>query len=100
MRLWNTKEGLKAQTVVFNHAKKLDTVNFLKEPEVDLVLPNKKLAFEIKYSKKITKKDAKNLLELPKEFKLFLISIDTYDKLDINGRKVIIIPLWLFVLSI
>lgn len=100
MQLWNTKEGLKAQTIAFNHIKRWGEVYFLKDPEVDIVIPNKNLAFEVKYSDNITKKDVKNLVKLPKKFTLYLITKDRYDVFEVNKRKIFLIPLWLFTLSI
>lgn len=100
MQLWNTKEGLKAQTIAFNHVKQLGEIYFFNDPEVDILLPDKKMAFEIKYSNNITKEDTKNLVKLPDGYELYLITKDLYDEFKIDGRKISLIPLWLFVISI
>jgi len=40
MRLWKAKEGLKAQTIAFNHLQQIEKPYFNKDPEVNIVLPN------------------------------------------------------------
>jgi len=100
MRLWNAKEGLKAQTIAFNHLKRLETPYFFKHPEIDIILPKRKLAFEIKYTDNPSKKDAQHLTKAPDDYKLYLITKDIYDEFEIQGRTIYLLPLWLLVLAV
>ena len=96
--LWNCKEGLKAQTIAFNHLKLNEDPLYYNKPEIDILLPGKKRAFEVKYSGKVTKIDVKNLMKLDGDFNLYLVTKDTYEQWSINGRRVIVLPLWLLCL--
>ena len=98
--LYGTQEGLKAETVAFNHLRTIEQPRYNKEPEVDIVLPEEKNAFEIKYSSKVDKRDAKNMLKLPEEYSLFLVTKERYEEWIIEGRKVRLVPLWLLTLCI
>ncbi len=98
--LWKTKEGFVAETIAFNHLSTLGDLRFNNKPEVDIVLPEEKKAFEIKYSSKISKEDCKNLLELPDDYRLFLVSEETYDTWDVGDRTIDVIPLWLLALAV
>ena len=100
MGLWRAKEGLKAETIAFNHLKLLENPNFHQEPEVDIILQDMKRAFEIKYTSNVSKDQAKNLLKLPKNYRLFLVNEDQYDEWSIDGRKIKVIPLWLLALMV
>lgn len=99
-RLWKCKKGLKAETVAFNHLKRLEDPVYNRDPEVDIVLPDKKAGFEIKYKENPSRRDAKNLLKLPETFDLFLVTREGYDEWKIGGRKIQLIPLWLLCLLI
>lgn len=98
--IWKTKEGLKAETIAFNHLKHLERPNFNREPEVDIVLPEMKKAFEVKYTSNVSKEQAENLLDLPEEFDLHLVTNNVYEKWEIDGRMVHVIPLWLLCLMV
>jgi hypothetical protein len=98
--LWNCKEGLKAQTIAFNHLKLNSEPLYYSKPEIDILLPEQKRAFEVKYSAVVTKADVKNLQELHRNFNLYLVTKDTYEQWSINGIRVIVLPLWLLCLSI
>lgn len=98
--LWKCKEGLKAETVAFNHLKRIEYPSYSKNPEVDIILPEKKCAFEVKYRSEVRKSDAKPLTELPSDFNLFLVTKENYDTWTVNGRKIQIIPLWLLCSSL
>jgi len=100
MRLWKVKEGLKAQTIAFHHVQRIETPFFMKDPEVDIILPEKKMAFEIKYTDTITKKDLENIIHLSDEFTLYVITKDTYDTIQVQGRTIHLIPLWLLCLAV
>ena len=96
--LWRAGEGLKAETIAFNHLKKIERPRFNRDPEVDIVLPENGKAFEVKYSSNVDEKDAENLLEMSEEFELFLVTEDLYDEWKIDGRVVSAVPLWLLCL--
>ncbi len=98
--LYGAESGLTAETIAFNHLKKLETPNFLQEPEVDIVLSGSKQAFEVKYTTKNSKEHVKNLLKLPEDFELYLVTEGTYDIYEVGGRKIRIIPLWLLLLTV
>jgi len=100
MRLWKAKEGLKAQTIAFNHLQQIEKPYFNKDPELDMVLPTQKMAFEIKYTDNITKKDMGNIMHLSDDFTLFLVTKDTYDTIDMQGKTIHLIPLWLLTLAV
>lgn len=96
--LWKADEGLKAETIAFNHLKKIERPRFNREPEVDIVLPENRKVFEVKYSSNLDERDAKNLLKMAEEFQLFLVTEDIYDEWRIDGRIVSVVPLWLLCL--
>ena len=97
--IWQCKEGLRAETIAFNHIKKMERPFYQQGPEVDMILPGRKWAFEIKYSDNISYKDAGPLLTLHKEYELFLVTRRTYDRWIIDDRAVNVIPLWMLCLS-
>lgn len=97
--LWECKKGLRAETIAFNHLKKLEKPHYKQKPEVDIILPENKYAFEIKYGEKVHKKDAQSLTELPEEYKLVLVTKERYDTWEVKGRKVRLIPLWLLCIT-
>jgi len=96
--LWRAGEGLKAETIAFNHLKKIERPRFNRDPEVDIVLPENGKAFEVKYSSNVDERDAEDLLEMSEGFELFLVTEDLYDELKIDGRVVSAVPLWLLCL--
>ncbi len=97
-RIYPSKVGLKAETIAFNHAKRLETPFYFQDPEVDIVLPKNGLLLEIKYGKN----DVDNLVEAAKitGFKPYLITEDTYDSRIIDGVEVKFIPLYAFCLCV
>ncbi|MFB6158042.1 MAG: ATP-binding protein [Candidatus Nanohalobium sp.] len=98
-RLYPAKEGLKAETIAYNHLKRIEEPGFKKDPEVDIILPEQKKAFEIKYPDKPSRKDARQLTKLPEDHKLYLVTRKTYDTWQIKGREVEVIPLWMLCLA-
>ncbi|KXB03732.1 hypothetical protein AKJ48_03675 [candidate division MSBL1 archaeon SCGC-AAA261O19] len=97
--LWKCEEGLKAETIAFNHLKRIEKPFHLKDPEIDIVLPENKCAIEVKYKPEVRKSDAKPLTKLSNDFKLFLVTKENYGTWNINGRDVQLIPLWLLCTS-
>lgn len=93
--LFHTKQGLKAETIAYNHLKNIEEPGFHEKPEIDILLPERKQAFEVKYTKKISENDMKNLTELPEDYHLNIITKKEYGKEEVEGRTVRKIPLWL-----
>jgi predicted AAA+ superfamily ATPase len=98
LNLVDCKDGLKAETAAFNHLRRLEDVWYLKDPEVDILLPRRKLAIEVKFGRKVERSDCRNLLKAPMEYSLILVTEDTYDKWSFEKRTVQVIPLWLLCL--
>jgi len=99
-RLYSAKEGLRAETVAFNHLKRLEDPKFKKRPEVDILLPETGKAFEVKYQDDLDRRDARNLTELPEKYDLYMVSRDTYDEWKVEGREIKVVPLWLICLAV
>jgi len=101
-RIYSTKEGLKAETIAFNHAKRLEEPYYFREPEVDIVLPERAVLLEVKYSDNVGKKGLGNLVEAAEQtgFKPYLLTKDTYETRTIEGVEVELVPLYVFCLSV
>ncbi|MFO8110221.1 MAG: ATP-binding protein [Thermoplasmata archaeon] len=97
-RIYPAKEGLKAETIAFNHAKRFEPPYYFKDPEVDIVLPKRGLLLEVKYGKH----DVDSLVDAAEKtgFKPYLLTEDTYDTRYINGVEVKLIPLYAFCLCV
>ncbi|MCK5773203.1 MAG: ATP-binding protein [Thermoplasmata archaeon] len=96
-RIYGTKRGLKAETIAFNHLKRLTgEIGHMTDPEIDITFAD--LAFEIKYVNRPEHSDVRGLLRAPENKKLFLITENTYDTWTISGRKIHLMPLWLLCL--
>ena len=57
---------------------------------------------EVKYKEKIEREDLKNLLEFMKIFKVskgYIISKDEFNEINIEDKKMKIIPVWYFALQ-
>lgn len=87
--------GLRAETIAFNHLRKQGKVFYVKDPEIDIMLPENKMAIEVKFGQTVERSDCANLLVSPKENRLFLITDDVYEKWTFEGRTVTVLPLWL-----
>jgi len=101
-RIYSTKEGLKAETIAFNHAKRLEQPYYFREPEVDMVLPERGVLLEVKYSEDVGGKDFENLVEAAEEtgFKPYLLTKDDYETRTIEGVEVESVPLYAFCLCV
>ncbi len=101
-RIYPTKDGLKAETIAFNHARRLESPNYFKDPEVDIVLPENSMILEVKYGKSIDEKDLYNLVKAADKtgFKPYLLTKDTYGSETVEGTKVELIPLYVFCLCV
>ena len=102
-RMENTKEGLIAETMAFNHLKTIGNLGHFREEkkEVDIVLEknNELKGFEVKYRKDIGKKDFRGLKAFSETYpdaETFMLTRDERGK-EKGVRK---IPLWLFLLHI
>lgn len=101
-RIYPTKEGLKAETIAFNHARRLESPHYFKDPEVDIVLPENSMILEVKYGKSIDEDDLHNLVKAADEtgFKPYLLTKDTYGSKAVADTKVELIPLYVFCLCV
>lgn len=101
-RIYATKEGLKAETIAFNHARRLERPYYFIDPEVDIVLPETGILLEVKYSKSIDENDLQNLVKTAEEtgFKPYLLTKDDYGSETVEGTKIELIPLYVFCLCV
>ncbi len=101
-RIYSTKEGLKAETVAFNHAKRLERPYHFRDPEVDIVLPDNGMLLEVKYGKNVSDEEIENLASVAKKtgFKPYLLTRDRYDSRTVDDVRVELIPLYAFCLCV
>ncbi len=101
-RIYPTKEGLKPETIAFNHAKRLEEPYYFREPEVDIVLPERGVLLEVKYSEDVGGKDLENLVEAAEEtgFKPYLLTKDDYGTRKVEDVEVELVPLYAFCLCV
>ncbi|MFO7990966.1 MAG: ATP-binding protein [Thermoplasmata archaeon] len=101
--LEKTKEGLTAETVAYNHLKKLGETGYWKskDTEVDILLKkeSKSFAFEIKYRKEIRSSDKQGLNAIRESYPDLQLYLITKDKMEREG-DIKMIPLWLLLLHI
>jgi len=91
------------ETIVFQHVKaKEEKIFFWRTPqkeEVDIVIG--KIPVEIKFKRDITMKDIKGLIKFMKRFKVregIVVTKGLFERKNINGKEIIFIPAWLFLL--
>jgi len=101
-RIYPTKEGLKAETIAFNHARRLERPYYSIDPEVDIVLPETGILMEVKYGDNIDEDDLQNLVKAAEEtgFKPYLLTKDDYETKTVEGTKIELIPLYVFCLCV
>lgn len=107
--LEETEEGLIAETLVFNHCKKhiSEDVFYWKDTkgnEVDIVfLRNKNLLpIEVKFKSKVDKKELKGLFSFMDKYECkngIVVTRNSLDSLESNGKKISLVPIWLFLLQ-
>ncbi len=107
--LEDTEEGLIAETMVFNHCRQhiSEDVFYWKDQrgnEVDIVLSRNKslLPIEVKFKSKIDKKELKSLFSFMEEYECkngIVVTRSSFDRIVSDGKTVLIIPLWLFLLA-
>jgi len=94
-RLYSTDGGLKAETVAYNHLKRMEDPAYLRDLETDIVLPQRQELFEIKYRESISSSDLEPLADnaTATGFTPYLISKNTYDTRTVEGQEIRIVPL-------
>lgn len=96
------------ETVAFQHAKLLaDRVFFWRSPqkeEVDLVMEKDGFILaEVKFRRTVESSDAKTLVKLMSKLKTergFIITRDLFAERVVRGKKILFMPVWLFLLMI
>lgn len=101
-RIHDPGDGLIAETIAYNHLKRLEQPYYMKQPETDIVLPDRELLFEVKYRETIRDGDLEPLVENAQQtgFQPVLVSKHTYDTRTINGHDVQLVPLHVLCLAI
>lgn len=101
-RVYPADLGLRAETVAYNHLKRVEPPAYLRDPETDLVLPERESLFEIKYKETISTSDMRPLAENAERtgFTPYLISKDTDDTRTVDGRVIRLIPLHALCLTV
>ncbi len=102
------EEGLKVETTVFNHCKTKETELFYwqdkNKNEADILFKEEKSikAIEVKYKGKITESELKGLLGFLEKYKQkegIVITKNILEKKNIEGKEILFVPAWLFLLS-
>lgn len=93
------------ETIIFQHAKLFSKIiSFWRTPqkeEVDIISDS--LPIEIKYRNQIKNSDMKSLIKLLKKYKIkkgIIISKGILKNDKIDGKEILFVPAWLFLLSI
>lgn len=96
-------ESLAAVFLMYKHRK----VFFWRTPqkeEVDIVVKEKEaMPIEVKYKTQITDADLKSVLKFMKKFKVkkgIIMTKDLLDKRNTDGKEILFVPAWLFLLSV
>lgn len=100
--LYGAQEGLVAETVAFNHLKRVEEPQHTSDPEVDVVLPEHGLAFEVKYKENISDKIVSRVADFAEEEDLepFVVTKNSFDKRTANNQEVRLVPLWFLCLAV
>ena len=106
------EEGLKAETVIYNHLKAMvesgefDSISYWRDRknEVDIVLSAGKhiIPIEVKYKNQITQADMKGLLKFMDLYKLrkgIIVTKDLFEEIA-EDKNILFIPTWLFLLVV
>lgn len=97
--------GHLVETVVLRHLLKYEVFYWKNYYETDFVIriKNKILPIEVKYKSQIDKKDLKGLLKFMEKFKVekgVVVTKDLFEKQKTDGKEVLFVPAWLFLLSV
>jgi predicted AAA+ superfamily ATPase len=95
-----------AETIVFQHAKLLsERVFFWRTPqkqEVDVIIElDTLLPIEVKFKTAVS--DIKGIINFMEKYKLkngIIVTRDVFEKRKINGKNILLIPIWLFLLTV
>lgn len=101
-RLYGASTGLRAETIAFNHLRRIEPPAYLKNPETDIVLPEAGWLFEVKYREEIRRRDLEPLVENAARtgFTPYLVSKDTYETRTVDDHEVKIVPLHTLCLTV
>ncbi|KXA96638.1 hypothetical protein AKJ37_04730 [candidate division MSBL1 archaeon SCGC-AAA259I09] len=99
--LYGAEKGLIAETVAFNHLSRIEKPQYMRDPEIDIVLPEKELMFEVKHTSEIKENTISRVAEKAKDerFKPFLVTEDVLDTREVSDAEVHLIPLWFLCLA-
>lgn len=107
--LETTEEGLVAETLVFNHCKKTISEEIFywqdkKKNEVDIILKRNKtlLPIEVKFKSMVDKKELKGMTSFMERYGSksgIIVTKNSLESINLNGKKIMQIPLWLFLLA-
>ena len=99
--------GKYVETAVYQHCHangvKLSFWRTPQKEEVDLILEDTMTPIEVKYKNKIDTDDTKNLVKFLNKYKQkrgFIVTKDAFGKKEIDGKEIIMVPAWLFLLTI
>ncbi|MFQ6055820.1 MAG: DUF4143 domain-containing protein, partial [Methanosarcinales archaeon] len=96
--------GHLVESVVAEHLIMYECYYWRNYYEVDFIvkIKNRLVPIEVKYRSKINKKDLKGLVRFMEIFNVnkgFIITKDFFKKEEIDGKTILFIPAWLFLLS-
>jgi len=107
-QLLDTKEGLKVETVVYNHLRHLGADTFFwhgkSQLEVDILIQTTSglLPVEVKYRKTISSGDLKGILTCMQEMDInrgIVVTFDRFGQKQVGNKQIFFIPAWLFLLT-
>lgn len=99
--------GKYVETIVFQHSRMIsERLSFWRTPqkeEVDIILDDLMLPIEVKYKSNIDRDDIKNILKFLEKYKKnkgLIVTKDVFRREEINGKEIVMIPAWLFLLVV
>lgn len=100
--------GRYVETIVFQHSKFIsERIFFWRTPqkeEVDIVLDTGiLLPIEVKYRNRIESSDTDSIVKFMKTYKLkkgIVVTKDFFEEKEIDGKRILFVPVWLFLLVI
>lgn len=96
--------GHLVETIVLRHLLKYEVYYWKNYYEVDFVVrvKNKIIPLEVKYKDDIDKKDIKGMVDFCEKFRVrkgIVVTKSLFERQKINGKDVLLIPAWLFLLT-